>query len=89
LFCYPPPSHTEFAFNTFNFNNTIEAYSNRPKPKLQPDVPADPHLEDESNTQVFVKQPNGRSNYASIAGKTEGSQEGKSSKKHYKMNKKK
>lgn len=89
MFCYPPPQQTESAFNTFNFTNTIELYSNRPKPKLQPDAPADPYLDDDSNTQVFVKQPNGLSIYSGIAGKTESSPEAKSSKKHFKMNKKK
>lgn len=72
----------------FNFKNTIENYSDRPKPKA-PVAPADPFLEDDNNVQVFVKQPNGRSNYSSVAGKSDNTSEGKSSKKHFKMNKKK
>lgn len=76
-------------FNIYNFKNTIEAYINRPKPKLPVEAPIDPFLEDSSNVQVFVKQPNGRTNYASLSGKSSPTGEGKSSKKHFKMNKKK
>lgn len=49
----------------------------------------DPFLEDDNNVQIFVKQPNGRSNYSSLAGKSGATSEGKPSKKHFKMNKKK
>jgi hypothetical protein len=75
-------------FNVFNFENTIKAYINRPKPKMQPEAPIDPFLEDDSNIQVYVKQPNGRSNYSGLSGTKATSSDGKSSKKHYKMNKK-
>ena len=89
LFCYPPPLVSETEFNEFNFSNTIESYSDRPKSKLQLDAPVDPFLEDESNVQVYVKQPTGRSNYSCLSGKSEANPEAKSSKKHFKMNKKK
>jgi hypothetical protein len=89
LFSYPPPGLKESDFNIFNFENTIKAYINRPKPKIQNGESVDPFLEDDSNVQVFVKQPNGRSNYSGLSGKSSSTAEGKSSKKHYKMNKKK
>jgi len=89
LFCYPPPGLKEYEFNIFNFENTIKAYINRPKPKIQPGEAIDPFLEDDSNVQVFVKQPNGRANYSGLSGKSASMSEGKSSKKHHKMNKKK
>jgi hypothetical protein len=89
LFSYPPPGLKESDFNIFNFENTIKAYINRPKPKIQNGESVDPFLEDDSNVQVFVKQPNGRSNYSGLSGKSPSTAEGKSSKKHYKMNKKK
>lgn len=79
----------ESEFNAFNFENTIKAYINRPKPKIQTGESVDPFLEDDSNVKVFVKQPNGRSNYSGLSGKSAPMAEGKSSKKHYKMNKKK
>ena len=89
MFCYPPPGLKEYEFNIFNFENTIQAYINRPKPKVQPGEAIDPFLEDDSNVQVFVKQPNGRANYSGLSGKSASMSEGKSSKKHHKMNKKK
>ena len=80
---------SEIEFNSFNFTNTIETYSSRPKSRVQLEAPADPFLEDDDCVQVFVKQPNGRSNYSSVAEKSRAVPEVKSSKKHFKMNKKK
>lgn len=87
LFCYPPPNSTEADFNGYNFKNTIDMYIDRPRPKIQAEAPIDPFLEDDTNVKVFVKQPNGRSNYSTFGAKSVA--DGKSSKNHFKMNKKK
>mgnify|MGYP001809579519 CR=1 FL=1 len=89
MFCYPPSGYDESQFNTFNFENTIKAYINRPKPKIQAGEYIDPFLVDESNVTVFIKQPNGRSAYSGFNGKYASLTGEKSSKKHFKMNKKK
>ena len=57
---------------------------NRPKPKLEPVVQLDPHLEDEDEVHVFVKQPTGRSNYSCLTTDKSGLNSAeKPSKKHF------
>lgn len=90
LFCYPPPSEvSEQEFNEINFKNTIEMYRDRPKAKAPVDGFVDSYLEEVPSVQMFSKQPTGRNNYSRFSTETTPVSEGKSSKKHYKMNKKK
>lgn len=89
LFCYPPNNINHEEFNKYNFDRTIEMYKDRPKSKAVVLPEADPHLDEGSSIRAFSKQPNGLNSYSRFAVDMNDLKNGKPSKKHYKMNKRK
>lgn len=90
LFCYPPDGTSHEEFNKFNFTRILEMYRDRPKPRTISMPEADPFLAEAAEVKAFSKQPNGVTSYSRFSVDTNGAAiQGKSSKKHYKMNKRK
>lgn len=88
LYCYPPPTWPNAAeFNLPNQLKAIEDNKNRPKPKPQDIKLSDPFLDTEKPVAVFSKKPNGLSGYSGFT--LDQNQVKSSSKKHYKMSRKK